>query len=112
MIVSLIRLSKNNHYEKYFNNNFNNIRKTWEGIKSIINIRNLAKSQHSSLLIGKEISSNLKIIANTFNKYFSSIVGELQGQIHHHGNDFTKYLSQPNDYNFFINPTDEYEIIN
>ena len=72
----------------------------------------MAKSQASSLLIGKEISSNPKLIANTFNKCFSSIVGELQGQIHHHGNDFTKYLSQPNDYNFFINPTDEYEIIN
>ena len=65
-------------------NNFNNIRKTWEGIKSIINIRNLAKSQ-VSLLIGKEIFSNPKLIANTFNEYFSSIAGELQGQIHHHG---------------------------
>ena len=35
-----------------------------------------------------------------------------RGQIHHHGNDLTKYPSQPNDYNFFRNPTDEYEIIN
>ena len=108
MIVSLIMLSKKNHYE----DNFKNIRKTWGDIKSIINIRNLAKSQPSSLLIGKEISSNPKIIANTLNKYFSSIAGALQGQIHHRGNDFTKYLSRPNDYNFFINRTDEYEIIN
>ena len=55
-IVSLIRLSKKDHYGMFFNNNFNDIRKTWEGIKSIINIRNLVKSQASSLLIGKVIS--------------------------------------------------------
>ena len=27
-------------------------------------------------------------------------------------NNFTNYLKQPNDHNFFINPTDEVEIIN
>ena len=49
---------------------------------------------------------------NCFNNYFSTICSDLQDQIHYYGNDFSKYLQQPNDHNFFINPTDELEIIN
>ena len=38
-IVALLRLSKNNHLRNYFSNNSDNIKKTWQGIKSIISIR-------------------------------------------------------------------------
>ena len=43
--------------------------------------------------------------------FFSSIGSELQKQIHFHGNDFSKYLVNPNGDNFFIIPSDEIEII-
>ena len=111
-IVSLIRTSKKSHYQKYFIENTNNIRQTWKGIKSIINIRNTSKCRISSLKIDEEISSDPKVMANSFNNYFSSIGKDLQRQIYYYGNDFTHYLKQPNDHNFFINPTDEVEIIN
>ena len=38
-IVALVRLSKNNHYRTYFTNNAEDIKKTWRGIKSIINLK-------------------------------------------------------------------------
>ena len=110
-IVSLIRTSKKNHYQKYFSDNTDNIRQTWKGIKSIINIRNVSKSSVPSLKIDKEISSDPTLMANCFNNYFSNIGSDLQDQIHYYGNDFSKYLQHPNDHNFFINPTDEVEII-
>ena len=110
-IVSLIRASKKNHYQKYFSDNSDNIRKTWKGIKSIINIRNISSSHISSLKVDKEISSDPNVMANCFNNFFSSIGSDLQKQIHFHGNDFSKYLVNPNGYNFFINPSDEIEII-
>ena len=51
-------------------------------------------------------------MANCFNNYFSTIGSNLQDQIYYQGNDFSKYLQQPNVHSFFINPTDELEIIN
>ena len=111
-IVTLIRTSKKNHYQNFFFENTNNIRQTWKGIKSIINIRNTSKSCISSLKIDEKISSDPTDMANSFNNYFSSIGKDLQKNIYYYGNNFTNYLKQPNDYNFFINPTDEVEIIN
>ena len=93
MIVFLIRLSTKHYYQNYFNDNSNDIRKTWEGIKSIINIHNLGKPKSPSLLIDYPISSHPKIIASTIIKYISSIASDLQGHLHLRGNDFTNYLN-------------------
>ena len=39
-ITLLTRNSKKSYYEKYFSKNKDNLRKTWQGIKEIINIKN------------------------------------------------------------------------
>ena len=44
-ITYIINQSKKLHYQRYFAENYNNIKKTWTGIKSIINIRSENKSQ-------------------------------------------------------------------
>ena len=56
------------------------------------------------------ISDPIKI-ANEFNEYFSTIGSQLQGRIYHFGQDFSKYLTNSNEYSFFITPTDKYEVI-
>ena len=82
----------------------------WKGIKSIINISNYSKGQPSSLLVNNELISDPKLIAETFNNYFSSIASELQGKIHQHGKDFSCYLKNSNPNNFFIKPTHLIEV--
>ena len=42
-IVTLCRISKKLHYSKFFTENVNNLRNTWKGIKSIINIKSTHK---------------------------------------------------------------------
>ena len=49
---------------------------------------------------------------NTFNVYFSTIAKELQGKIYHCGHEFNLYLKNKNEHNFFINPTNRYEVLN
>ena len=100
-IVTLCRLSKHSYYQTYFIENANNAKSTWKGIKSIINIRSTVKHQPSSLMVNNEITSDPKVVATTFNNYFSSIGKELQGQIYHNGHDFTKYLKNRNEHSFF-----------
>ena len=111
-IVNLCKQSKKTFYQNYFLENTNNIKKTWKGIKSIININNKNISQLTSLMDNNILITEPKKVANIFNDYFSSIAKKLQNNIYDNGQDFKMYLENRNEYNFFINPTDKVEIIN
>ena len=76
-ITYIICNSKKNHFQQYFAENCDNIRKTWTGIKNIINIRTITKNQPSSMLIDKNLKTNPADIAEGFNAYFSSIAEKL-----------------------------------
>ena len=109
-IVQLCRQSKKNHYQKFFDENANNLKLTWKGIKQIINIKNKDNKQPNAIMIDKVLNTDSKQIANEFNVYFSSIAEKLQSRIYHQGQDFSKYLTDRNINSFFIKPTDETEI--
>ena len=64
------------------------------------------------MLLDNELIYDPKLVAETFNNYFSSIGSELQGKIHHHSKDFSCYLKNSNTNNFFIKPTYRTEVIN
>ena len=72
-IVTICRLSKKNYYQKYFAENADNARSTWKGIKTIINVNITIKSDPTSLIINKKLSSDPMEIATEFNSYFSNI---------------------------------------
>ena len=76
----------------FFTENANNAKNTWQGIKSLINIRSAIKNKTLSLMVNNEITSDPKVVAATFNNYFSSIGNELQGKIFHKGHDFKTNL--------------------
>ena len=69
-IVALIRLSKKKHYQNYFNQNSADIKKTWKGIKSIINIKAASESLPSSMVINDVSESDPTKIAEGFNSFF------------------------------------------
>ena len=111
-VVNLCKQSKKAYYQNFFIQNVNNIKKTWQGIKSIISINNKNISKPSSLMDKNVLITEPKKVANLFNDYFSTIAKKLQENIHHNGQDFNMYLDNPNDHSFFINPTNEIELIN
>ena len=61
------------------------------------------KSDPTSLIINKKLSSDPMEIATKFNTYFSNIASTLQGKIHHKNQDFNKYLTNQNEYSFLLN---------
>ena len=69
-----MKKSKQVYYNKYFKRNWNNIKNTWKGIKSLISLKTVASSIPTVLSLdnGNTIT-NPYDIANTFNYYFSSI---------------------------------------
>ena len=100
-IVTLCRQNKKTYYQKFFTKNANNAKNTWKGIKSIINVNTSMKSQPTSLLVNNKLIFEPTETANAFNTYFSTIASDLQGKIYHQGQDFTKYLNNSNEHNFF-----------
>ena len=111
-IVTLCRESKKLYYQNFFSKNCNNLKNTWKGIKSIINIKSKNTFTPTSILNENGIISEPVEVANAFNDYFSSIAGKLQAKIHQNGLDFTKYLLYNNPHSFFIEPTDKFEVLN
>ena len=70
-----MRKSEQAYYDKYFENNWNNIKNTWKEIKSLISLKTVASSVPTVLsLDNSDTITNLHDIVNTFNNYFASIV--------------------------------------
>ena len=69
-IIDIMRFSKKTHYHRYFAKNSGNIKKTWCGIKSIINICYVTKKHSTSMLTDKNLKTNPTDIAEGFNAYF------------------------------------------
>ena len=72
-VIRGLKKAKVDYYNKYFQENNNNINKTWKGIKSIVNVNNKKNSQITQLKSdGKSLTSD-QDIANEFNNFFANI---------------------------------------
>ena len=89
-------VSKKTYFKKNFAENSGNAKKTWQGIRSIINIKPSSKSVPTSLMIDNEVCTDPKKIANSFINYFSSVASTLQANIHPPSQDFSSYLKDIN----------------
>ena len=76
-VVAIIRRSKKMHYQKYFTENASDIKKTWTGIKNVINISSKNTGMPAAMLIDKKNTSDPTKIAEGFNNYFSTIAEKL-----------------------------------
>ena len=64
------------YYQTFFLENANNDKYTWKGVKSIINVNSMMKSQPTSLLVNNELINQPKKIANVFNNYFATVASD------------------------------------
>ena len=70
-ILAQTRESKKEFYRKYFTKNSNNLKKIWQGIKQVINIKSKHFEQPSCLITNdNNIITDQTNIANEFNNYF------------------------------------------
>ena len=111
-ITREIRKEKKKYYKEFFENNLNNMKKTWQGIKEIINLNSKAGPPISQLYYeGKHIKTN-EGMSNAFNNFFTNIGPNLDGEIPKcnkpGGSNF--YLSNRIPHSFLISPTNPQEI--
>ena len=73
-LSTLVKKSKQAHYDKYFERKWNNIGNTWKGIKSLISLKTVASNVPTVLSPDNgDTITNPYDTANTFNNYFASI---------------------------------------
>ena len=70
MVSNLIWKSKKDYMTKYFDKHSRNTRKVWQGIKSIINVKNTNHFRPSCINTKNGPSSDYSTIANEFNIFF------------------------------------------
>ena len=69
-----MKKNKQAYYDRYFESNWNNIKNTRKGIKSLISLKNVSSSIPTVLSLDNgDAITNPYDIANTFNNYFVSI---------------------------------------
>ena len=110
-INHLIRASKKIYYKSYFNEHQHNTKKTWRGINELIGKRNKILTNSISLIENKKIVTNQKDVTNIFNNYFVKVAENLSKDVGGPKSTIYKYLDNPNQYNFFITPTDPQEVL-
>ena len=69
----VLKKAKRNYYAKYFEDNSQNIKKTWEGIRSIINIKSTKQSIITQIKVNNKVIKKDKEIVETLNKFFVNV---------------------------------------
>ena len=105
-----MKKSKQAYFDKYFEANWNNIKNTWKGIKSLITLKSVASNVPTVLSLdnGDAITS----LANTFNNYFASIAETTKKKGIKYSHKHFPDLANENDNTIFLQPTDKEEIAN
>ena len=112
-ITRLSRQSKKDYYNQYFTANTNNLQKIWKGIKEIINIKTKYYSHPTCIIENRKTRTNPKEIADTFNKYYTSVAEEILNKRKYEGNiQHTDYLKNPIEATFAIYECDQVELEN
>jgi len=105
--------SKTHYYNRYYTNNRNNLRKTWQGIKEIV-CQNSSQSKSPSFIKeNNNIHSDDVSKANCFNDYFTSVADKILRERKYEGRkSHREYLHNSLPNSFVIHECDPLEVEN
>ena len=87
-----------------------NSKKIWKGINNIIHNK-FSKDQEAIFLDENgTIVTDQKVVANKFNKFYTSIADKLVSKLGNPSTKYQDYLKNPNEHSMFLNETDPRDI--
>ena len=114
LIVTLLRRSKENHFNNYFEQNKQNVKKVWDGIRSILSISKKKASSIDHLNYNGKIMTKNVEKANALNDFFTNIGKNVEKKIPKSKKHFQEFLNNPNPRSISNNqcsPAEIYDII-
>ena len=76
-----LKRSKKSYYSNYFDKHSSNIKKTWQGIRSLVNVKNKLNLGLTQLNINGKIIEESKDVANHINDFFVNVGPDLDKSI-------------------------------
>ena len=108
-----MKKNKETYYGKYFERNWNNIKNTWKGIKSLISLKTVASRVPTVLSLNNgDTITNPYDAVNTFNNWFAFIAESTKKSINYSHQHFSDYLSNKSSSTIFLESTDKEETAN
>ena len=83
---------KRSYFTKFFNDNLNNLKNTWKGIKNLILLKTVSHSSPSSISYNNKTVTSPFEIANGFNYYFSNVALNTQSSTKYSAKEFHEFL--------------------
>ena len=111
MITILLKQSKKNHFSAFFLHNYNNTKKTWDGIRQIVNVSKKNSDIPSKIFYKKQEKNSTLDIANSFNDFFSNIGKNIEEKIPKVDSTYSSYLNEPCDKSIFLRPCSSDELL-
>ena len=106
-VKKIVEKSKHDYYKKSFENNKNDIKKTWNLIKKLMSHTIDEKSIKSIMMNNTSYDDELDL-AEIFNTYFSQVAHQLNDQLPINDTDPLNYVTT-NPHSFFLNPITDVE---
>ena len=108
----LLKVTKRNNYQNYFRSNSSNLKKIWLGIKEIVNLNKKgSRGIPAKLKEGDLEITNVKEIANKFNKFFSLIGVNVGNSVNVVDKSPLEYIDNSYPDSFFLSPVTSEEIV-
>ena len=112
LLSTILKESETNYFNHYFESNWNSIKNTWKGIKSIITIKESSADISKSLSVDGVSISNPLAISNILKNYYLQLLVRRSLIFHFHINVCLIFLKIDLIFPFFISPTGKSEIEN
>ena len=110
LIVSLLRTAKKKYHTDYFEEHKQNMKKTWDGIRNLINVSKKSSTNINEIIHNNQSFTENKDKAKALNNYFVNIGPSIEEKIPKAKSSFQSYLGDPNPISFTLNPCDADEI--
>ena len=111
-VIRELKKSKKSYYSNYFEEHNNNIKKTWSGIREIVNLKNSDSYKVSQLKINGVTIDNTNDIVNNFNDFFVNVGPDTDAKIPVTvNNSHESYLKDRNLNEFIVSHVTEEEIL-
>ena len=110
LLSTLLKRAKEKYFTNFFNENIKDIKKTWKGIKTLISMKQKNNDTPSLITKYEKCINDPASIANTFNKFFTSVAEIVHSKIKFSNKSFKKFLSSEINDSFLITSTNKEEI--
>ena len=102
MTVNQQRDDKTNYYTSFFQEIHGNVKTTWDGIRSLINVSTQKCTPPTKIIYNNEVMTSDIDIGNSFNDFFTKIGSRIEAKISKSKKNFLSFLHDSNNKNVFL----------